>query len=186
MGRDVEPKLDRDAGKAGGVHGIAEHRILPQLPPDSHPCDERFATRALREFDRITMLGHMKTALTPQEWEELRAGRANLEIWDDPHPGSGILGVEDQSEDAPRGYARVHPDARHALAALALHDQAFGFTWEDVDRLREAVNDIDFSHIADPEQRKLMELDTRVMRAWMLDLADRVADLLPPRVSGYS
>jgi hypothetical protein len=126
-----------------------------------------------------------KTALTREEWEELRATRGSVEIWDDPPPGSGSVGVEDQSPDASRGYARVVPEARHALAALALNDQLFGFTWEDVDRLREAVNDIDYSHIADSEQRKLMELDTRVMRAWMLDLADRIADLLPPRPNGF-
>jgi hypothetical protein len=126
-----------------------------------------------------------RTALSADEWQELRVSRAHLEIWDDPHPGSGMLGVEDQSSDAPKGYARVPSAARHALAALALHDQPFGFTWEDVDRLREAVNDIDFSHITDPDQRRLMELDTRVMRAWMLDLANRIGDLLAPRGSAY-
>jgi hypothetical protein len=130
-------------------------------------------------------MGHEKAALSAAEWEELRAGRPNLEIWDDPPPGSGVLGIEDQSEDAAKGYARVLPQARHALAALALHDQPFGFTWEDVDRLREAVDDIDFSHITDPERRQLMELDTRMLRAWMLDLADRIADLLPPRPSSF-
>jgi hypothetical protein len=130
------------------------------------------------------MFSNARTALTPAEWEDMRASRANVEIWDDPHPGSGVLGIEDQSDDAPKGYARVLPEARQALAALALNDQPFGFTWEDVDRLREAVNDIDYSHIADPEQRKLMELDTRVMRVWMLDLADRIADLLAPRGAG--
>jgi hypothetical protein len=131
------------------------------------------------------MRNDIRNALSAEEWEELRVSRSNVEIWDDPHPGSGVLGVEDQSPDAAKGYARVMPDARHALAALALNDQDFGFTWEDVDRLREAVNDIDFSHVTDQEQRKLLEMDTRVLRAWMLDLAGRIAELLPPRGSGF-
>jgi hypothetical protein len=131
------------------------------------------------------MFDDTKAALTPEEWEEMRVTRTRIEIWDDPPPGSGCLGVEDQDPQAAKGYARVDPDARHALAALALHGQPYGFTWEDVDRLREAVNDIDFSHIEDMEQRRLFEMDTRMLRAWMLDLADRIADLLPPRGNGY-
>ena len=123
----------------------------------------------------------MRPALTAQAWEELRVSRPGIELWSDPPPlGSGHLRVEDQSPDAAPGYARIVPELRHAVAAMALHDQAFGFTWDDVERLREAVNDIDFSHIADAEQRGLMEMDARLMRAWMLDLAGRIADLLPP------
>lgn len=123
-------------------------------------------------------------ALTPEEWEELRYSRPTIEIWDDPPPaGSGCVGVEDQHPDAQKGYARVEPPARHALAALALHGQSFGFTWEDVDRLREMQMDVggEFAHITDAEQRALLEMDVRMERVWMLDLADRIADLLPPR-----
>lgn len=52
----------------------------------------------------------------------------------------------------------------HALAALALFQQPFGFTWEDVD-----------------------ELHNEIMRGYLLrpddiaSLADRIAALLPPR-----
>ena len=59
-------------------------------------------------------------------------------------------------------------EERHALAALALHGQPFGFTWDDVDDLREIAPG--FHHRGDGQ----------VERA-LLDLADRIAALLPPR-----
>ena len=123
-------------------------------------------------------------ALTPEQWEELRFSVPAIEIWDDPPPaGSGCVGIEDQQPNAHRGYVRIPPEARHPLAALALHGQAYGFTWDDVDRLREAQQEVgaEFAHIADPEHRALLEMDARMERVWMLDLADRISDLLPPR-----
>ncbi len=59
--------------------------------------------------------------------------------------------------------------SRHALAAFALHDQPFGFTQEDVDTLR-----------------RVAPITTRLVgghSVWqrLLSLADRIADLLPPR-----
>jgi hypothetical protein len=164
------------ARKRNGIAKPVSRRNVPVQNQPQEPC-----FRATRDI----MDEYSKTALNADEWQDLRASRARLEIWDDPRPGSGMLGVEDQGEDASKGYARVPSEARHALAALALYDQPFGFTWEDVDRLREAVHDIDFSHVEDVEQRRLMELDTRMMRAWMLDLADRIADLLPPRANAF-
>lgn len=52
---------------------------------------------------------------------------------------------------------------RHAVAALALHEQPFGFTWDDVAMLRILASPPD----APPYFP-------------MLDLADRIAALLPP------
>ena len=53
----------------------------------------------------------------------------------------------------------------HALAALALHGQPFGFTWDDVELLRMFGNGDPMPHI----------------RQQCNDLADRIAALLPPR-----
>lgn len=56
-------------------------------------------------------------------------------------------------------------DGPHALAALALHAQPFGFTWEDVDRLLARAE-----LTADPSES-----------VWCLNLASRIVALLPPR-----
>lgn len=56
-------------------------------------------------------------------------------------------------------FVEVGCPERHAFAARALHGQPFGFTWEDVDTLRES-----------PPDESLLDA-----------IADRVAALLPPR-----
>jgi hypothetical protein len=61
------------------------------------------------------------------------------------------------------------PEERHAIAALALHGQPFGFTWEDVDWLRA---------MADWAEEYGVAADGP---AWVNALADRIAALLPPR-----
>lgn len=62
---------------------------------------------------------------------------------------------------------RFAGDERHALAALALHGQPFGFTWKDVDMLRSTVLADDLHSHDD---------------WWELQrLGSRIAALLPPR-----
>jgi hypothetical protein len=56
---------------------------------------------------------------------------------------------------------------RHQLAAIALYGQPFGFTWEDVDLLRDYG-----SYFDDGAERNIDELHS---------LAARIAALLPPR-----
>lgn len=55
-----------------------------------------------------------------------------------------------------------------ALAALLLHGQPFGFTWDDVDLLRSVAED----YVGEPAQETAPPLS---------NLADRIAALLPPR-----
>lgn len=78
----------------------------------------------------------------------------------------------------------------HALAAACLHGQPFGFTWADVDALRESV-----AHHAGRRDdiRPINPTDAAKARAdaarkWhhglvciLEPLADRIAALLPPR-----
>ena len=52
------------------------------------------------------------------------------------------------------------------LAAVALFDEPFGFTWEDVDEIEYAATELGFFHIR----------DTRLP-----SIASRIAALLPPR-----
>lgn len=81
----------------------------------------------------------MKPALTPEEWRgvcvegECRADGvwALTSRWT-PVP-NGPPFEDDEGNDL-----RVEPNY-HALAALALHGQPFGFRHEDVRRLREAI-----------------------------------------------
>ena len=56
---------------------------------------------------------------------------------------------------------------RHSTAALCLHGQPFGFTWEDVAVLRD---------IAAPDIGTPLEGDARALTS----LADRIEALLPP------
>ena len=100
-------------------------------------------------------------ALTPEEWrqqvrqlglpEECRALSAALMV---------VLSDPDAVLD------RTPGEMRHAVAALVLEGQGFGFTWEDVDALRDATA---------PESDWLMD------PAKLNSLADRIAALLPPR-----
>lgn len=55
----------------------------------------------------------------------------------------------------------------HGIAAANLHGQSFGFTWEDVEWLR----DVDVNEYIDPTKAQ------SVFR----DLADRIEALLPPK-----
>lgn len=108
-------------------------------------------------------------ALAASEWKERRASR--------PGEDDGVhVVVAPYVEDRHRGLvvsahysnASVHDDLRHALAALCLHDQPFGFTWEDVDALREALSCS--GTVSSPDD--LPRAETTV---------DRIEALLPPR-----
>lgn len=105
-----------------------------------------------REASRISE--PVEAALRPADWAELQMqaadGKARVEA-DGSLRAEGWFGAEE----------------RRALAALALHGQAEGFTWEDVDFLRATV-------LAD---------DMHSRDDWFIlqRLGHRIAALLPPR-----
>lgn len=106
-------------------------------------------------------------ALTPEEWAgpQPHIRRLDLLIFEDPAPEGGDCVIcEDHGPDAESGRAVILPEDRHALAALALHGQPFGFTWGHVDALREVIADATGANLGP-----------------LHDLADRIAALLPPR-----
>lgn len=121
-------------------------------------------------------MSEIKPALTPEEWakEEVQrftraAGRFDAGLTSDGRLELAV-GWEETGDDAYRVY---HPiDDRHALAALALHGQPFGFDWEDVDALRNASAAVSSYAIDDDQWSSSGRLDR---------LADRIAALLPPR-----
>lgn len=90
----------------------------------------------------------MEPALTPEEWEEYDKPKLDRDI-----------------ECATHEVGYYTPPSRHGLAALALHEQPFGFTWGDVDFLRMDAEDSPTAHAG-------------ILR----ELADRIAALLPPRM----
>lgn len=111
----------------------------------------------------------IEPALTEEEWRDAFTGHGCGH--DDP-AWNVMVEMERQAQGG----------SRHKTAALALHGQPFGFTWEDVDRLQ--------GHLATLEKIVLIpgeddepEWHTR-HRAnidWHRSLADRIESLLPPR-----
>ena len=89
----------------------------------------------------------VEPALTPEEWKEYDKPKLDKDI-----------------ECATHEVGYYTPPSRHGLAALALHEQSFGFRWEDVDFLRMDAEDSPRAHAEN-----------------LRELADRIAALLPPR-----
>lgn len=114
------------------------------------------------------MSDEIKPALTPDEWSELRADRGVLWVrkYED---GSGIEIFDELRWSG----GSAAPDLYHALAALALHGQAFGFTHDDVTLLRGAA-----SYLGGDSTRGDW------WRVRLNGLADRIVALLPPRDAG--
>ena len=131
-------------------------------------------------------------ALTPEQWEarDYRQVARDLDVWDEQKP-------ERRDADDPTQYvakialtydgcvammSRAHewvsvpPPARRALAALALHEQPFGFTHEDVDRLHRAADALQ-APTGSAAQRGTEARAADVLRS----VAARIAALLPPR-----
>ena len=110
-------------------------------------------------------------ALTPEQW-------AALAVRDED--GASALRLEGTALYVDeQGYNPWGGGHRHALAALALHGQPFGFTWEDHDRHqrmslrargRRLVTGIE-------EEREALWAEA----AWHDSMAARIAALLPPR-----
>lgn len=89
------------------------------------------------------MTTETQPALTPEEWAKKEAHRpslfgdtpAELYLTDD---GAGV-GIMDLDGGASTGSAVSRAGGGHALAALALYDQPFGFTRQDADDLSEVA-----------------------------------------------
>jgi len=115
----------------------------------------------------------IKPALTPAQWSRYREDLAVLRPW--------ALEDEEDPEARVQRYIRNHAvyllegglpeeDAAKGAAAVLLHGQPFGFTWEDVGRIRD---------LASAAQYVLGQHAEFV--AAVRNLADRIAALLPPR-----
>lgn len=108
-------------------------------------------------------VAYVTPALTPEEWAMLGVD------------GSPICGQGDED----REYA-----ARkcHAVAARALYGQPFGFTWEDVDALRDGADYIRRADEGESGYYHAPGAPTAPDLAGLLrEIADRIAALLPLR-----
>lgn len=106
-------------------------------------------------------MSEIKPALTPEEWQRQQVEReehATSTVWE----SARFLGAE-------------YLDA-HAVAALALHGQPFGFTWEDIATLDIAVGATAALQAHGWEQEA----------AHLKTLRARIAALLPPREARQS
>ena len=122
------------------------------------------------------------SALTAGEWSEMRRyGHLSRQCfdspWDDDEAKHGVSEIS-ASADSLHLTSHQHgryatfdaPGDRHALAALCLHEQLFGFTRGDVVSLRETAGF--YTMVADGAPG--------VRNSWADDLADRIEALLPP------
>ena len=102
-------------------------------------------------------------ALTPEEWGNLFAERGDVYINACRVHGMYMQIPEEEPDDG-----LVPDDARHAIAALALYRQPFGFAEDAADMVRLAADQIHD------------EWETPELRAVLHAIADRIAALLPP------
>jgi hypothetical protein len=100
----------------------------------------------------------VRPALTPEEWAEVQP----------IDPASGY-------DDTLYALAHSKPLRLHEIAARALHGQPFGFTREDVSRLREAA---DF--IAGADGSGGAQADFQTFARELRETAAKIAALLPP------
>lgn len=108
------------------------------------------------------MTDEIKPALTAEDWAS-RGMLGNAQVGT-----ARLIGDDLYADELPFRGRR-----RHALAALALHGQPFGFTWEDVDALQRVIDDYDPTNFPQPS--------SGVPRRVLVLLRARIAALLPPR-----
>lgn len=112
---------------------------------------QRLARQWASEIGRMTI----KPALTPEEWEV---------------HGDQAMVTEHWCEMVLRGRKTTWEERTHALAALCLHGQSFGFTREgDVKLLQGILWHLTATNQLTPEARR-----------HLAHLTDRIEALLPP------
>ena len=130
------------------------------------------------------------SALTAGEWSEMRRyGHLSRQCfdspWDDDEAKHGVSEIS-ASADSLHLTSHQHgryatfdaPGDRHALAALCLHEQPFGFTREDVEVLRVAAP----QHGEGCSATDLWPgpCDCGIEEGLLNSMADRIEALLPP------
>lgn len=109
--------------------------------------------------------------MSPEEWWRWGLqGHADLGL--ETEVFHHVPGAELRFQDAGDSECPGHYTRRlHALGAIALIGQPFGFTWDDYDRLDMLAVEADLGH----------ERTDPALVAWYVGMRDRIAALLPPR-----
>ena len=124
----------------------------------------------------------MEPAMTAEEWarQEVEMGDKGWFHADGAFPvggGDPVVASGDLYVGAYDAHGRACPGAevpakhRHALAALCLHGQPYGFSWADVDALREVLDEA-YGNGNSPEWSCAIVAE---------QLLAKIAALLPPR-----
>lgn len=127
------------------------------------------------------MSDEIKPALTPEEWRGVprpgsrkggqptaEMGRYTVSLFTyDDNPADPGRELQVSCDFGQERWLHVPQELMYQAAALCLHLQPYGFTWEDVDLLRRSVLDEHGWDGGDSEA--------------LLGVADRLASLLPPR-----
>lgn len=130
-------------------------------------------------------------ALSVDEWQFGRYVSGELEVYMKSPGLDGTKRLEVIVRAHPLGGSMADPRGLHALAALCLYGQPFGFTQEDVECLRCCAADqrkhmTDWLEVGEVDlattgkQRLIIAESYRRIADWFDSLADRIAALLPP------
>lgn len=122
----------------------------------------------------------IQPAMTREEW---RKRSASLVEPDSPNRGADEWATATPSSvmiECPGCGCQMLPHRPHAVAALALHEQPFGFTQNDLSTIRllirAAADPSAYWSTWEDDDWEGATLEGRALR-----LADRIAALLPPR-----
>lgn len=142
---------------------MSDKKITPALTKDAYQDD-------IADFVGEDRGVHLQQWAKCAVWSYVHRGERDEEtgawgiVITDPRPYEGKRVLD---------YA---PDATHALAALCLYGQPFGFTARDVKNLRDMVPD----QIFGPDDPTSELHNTTAAYEWLESLAARISALLPP------
>lgn len=126
-------------------------------------------------------MSKIKPALTAEEWEWMSP--RVMEIKEEDSIVEGDRWCEAEARRAEyityllEGGLGYRPGVTQGAAALLLHDQPFGFTWEDVEHHKRLAGECGNSDGFSIDLLSQME----ILSAWHLSMADRIQALLPPQ-----
>ncbi len=133
------------------------------------------------------MSDEITPALTPEEWAELADGY----IWILQENGlSATLYGDGRLMLTTPTDSDALAERRHALAALCLVGQPFGFTHDDADLCRSVASEIVLGlkdlqvRIGDPLRDEEQDSSCDLLALRLRSLASRIASLLPPPSPG--
>ncbi len=158
-----EDSLVKEKPTIAELEAMIEDGAEPRIAPDGTVTVEHPKVHKLEDILDDTA-SEIKPALTAEEWKFVSYEYdGSTEVlgggW-----GEREHGRANEAVNLLEGGLGYRPGATHGVAAYLLHDQPFGFTWEDVDMLKMSARTV----LGAMEHKAL------------LSIADRIEALLPP------